>query len=390
MSTLASFEPISALGSPSPDRLAIELQRMITTGKLKPGDRFPSERAIADRLNVSRLCVRQALGDVEALGLIEFENARVRRVAMPKRRSIQNQTVAVLAQESRFDPQKIRSAGWDSYAEIMAAAYVQQKGYHALTMNYRSLDALGVQELIDQCPAGVLATHFCCEYEDGRALMHRLQDAGLPVVAMGSYSYLHGFDRVGSDHAAGSAMLTRWLIERGCRNILRLWRVPGRHEWIDQRNAGHESAMLDAGLTVTPPIRSRPATTAESDEINFEETVCSVLGHLYGSLQGGQPVDAVMVATDMHVPPVAEALRRLGKNPGRDVLIAGYDNTCATDRRLLGARDLPAVTCDKRNADLAALHADLLLERIAGDLPAAPQSRLTEPELVVVSDDAKG
>lgn len=48
-----------------------QLQRLISSGRLEPGDRLPSERALADQLAVSRASVREALRILEARGMLE-------------------------------------------------------------------------------------------------------------------------------------------------------------------------------------------------------------------------------------------------------------------------------------------------------------------------------
>jgi GntR family transcriptional repressor for pyruvate dehydrogenase complex len=51
--------------------VARELERMILEGLLEPGDRLPSERQLAQELNVSRPSLREALQKMEAAGLVE-------------------------------------------------------------------------------------------------------------------------------------------------------------------------------------------------------------------------------------------------------------------------------------------------------------------------------
>lgn len=48
-----------------------QLQRLISSGRLEPGDRLPSERSLADQLAVSRASVREALRILEARGMLE-------------------------------------------------------------------------------------------------------------------------------------------------------------------------------------------------------------------------------------------------------------------------------------------------------------------------------
>ncbi|MDP2135760.1 MAG: FadR/GntR family transcriptional regulator [Sulfuritalea sp.] len=48
-----------------------DLQRRITRGELKPGDRLPTEKALGDAFGVSRAVVREAIARLKADGLIE-------------------------------------------------------------------------------------------------------------------------------------------------------------------------------------------------------------------------------------------------------------------------------------------------------------------------------
>jgi DNA-binding FadR family transcriptional regulator len=49
-----------------------QIQDAIRSGRLKPGDRLPPERDLADRFGVSRVTVRDALRSLEVLGLIRI------------------------------------------------------------------------------------------------------------------------------------------------------------------------------------------------------------------------------------------------------------------------------------------------------------------------------
>lgn len=54
-----------------PDVIAGILQRGILEGSIRPGERLPSEREMAEQFGVGRLVVREALRSLQALGLVE-------------------------------------------------------------------------------------------------------------------------------------------------------------------------------------------------------------------------------------------------------------------------------------------------------------------------------
>ena len=58
------------------DEIAVDLERMILDGVLKPGDQIPPERDLAAMVGVSRTSVRDALRDLESRGLIDRKPGR--------------------------------------------------------------------------------------------------------------------------------------------------------------------------------------------------------------------------------------------------------------------------------------------------------------------------
>ncbi|NBN63197.1 FadR/GntR family transcriptional regulator [Pannonibacter tanglangensis] len=59
-----------------PQSVAREIQTMIQTGVLKPGEKIPSQRAFSQKFRVSRASLREALLTLETLGLIKTEPGR--------------------------------------------------------------------------------------------------------------------------------------------------------------------------------------------------------------------------------------------------------------------------------------------------------------------------
>lgn len=62
-----------------------QIQELVRTGELKPGQRLPPERELALQLNVSRTAIREALRSLEMMGFIDSkvgEGTYIRQVTM--------------------------------------------------------------------------------------------------------------------------------------------------------------------------------------------------------------------------------------------------------------------------------------------------------------------
>ncbi len=53
------------------ERVVLHVRRLIEKGALKPGDRLPAERALADRIGVSRPSLRLGLRELAAMGVVD-------------------------------------------------------------------------------------------------------------------------------------------------------------------------------------------------------------------------------------------------------------------------------------------------------------------------------
>ncbi len=119
MATLTEL-PLVQAPEPESDRsyqkLAARIAGLITEGEFKAGDRLPSERALAERFNVSRTLVREAIIVLEIQGAVEVRGgsgiyicAPVAGAAVPaasaytRARSLIESEIASVAAENRKD-----------------------------------------------------------------------------------------------------------------------------------------------------------------------------------------------------------------------------------------------------------------------------------------------
>ena len=68
--------PVKTGRGPAHAQIEAALERAIEHGRLAPGDRLPAERRLAQRFGVSRMTLRQALGELERHGLLVRSKGR--------------------------------------------------------------------------------------------------------------------------------------------------------------------------------------------------------------------------------------------------------------------------------------------------------------------------
>ncbi|MBC7887358.1 MAG: FadR family transcriptional regulator [Ferruginibacter sp.] len=72
METIKAFENIEAIQIENPvDKIISQLKNLISSGQLKPGDRLPAERVLAEMFGVGRGYIREAILKLEFYGLLK-------------------------------------------------------------------------------------------------------------------------------------------------------------------------------------------------------------------------------------------------------------------------------------------------------------------------------
>ncbi len=361
-------------------------------GRLRVGEPLPSERVLADELGVSRAAVRAALDEMLDSGAIEQSpgGRRHRRIASPASRpesGLLADTVMLLSSKRLPKAYFPALPGQEEvFVQYEAARRLALHDIHALTVSPQRLVARGLAHLTAHPPAGVLVAGEVAPDSPTHQVI-RACHPPLPVVATDWVPDFERYDRVISNHVRGSADITRWLIERGARRIAFLRIEPNAAHWLADRQRGYEQAMREAGLEPSEPIRVPNVIGGDSRRNRHEEsTVRLIAGYLTDRLLPTRQLDAIVAMSDGHAAEIGRACRLLGAEPGREILIAGYDNVW---RHCVHADDpslRPAITVEKHRQRVATEMVELLRERMTGKLPQEPQYRVVPHELVVPAD----
>lgn len=99
-----------------------QVRDLISSGRLKPGDRLPSERELALTFRVGRSTVREAIRSMESLGLIEVRAGEGTFLAGPSARNTQDPLTANLfkAWSTHFKLFEVRAVLEPSLAALAA------------------------------------------------------------------------------------------------------------------------------------------------------------------------------------------------------------------------------------------------------------------------------
>lgn len=70
------FEPVVSENINRSQRIVAQIRSLIAEGKLKPGDRLPPERELAQLMNVSRTSVREAIQTLATMGMVTIKKGQ--------------------------------------------------------------------------------------------------------------------------------------------------------------------------------------------------------------------------------------------------------------------------------------------------------------------------
>ena len=188
------------------------------------------------------------------------------------------------------------------------------------------------------------------------------------VINSGNHDFSQ-MNQVSFDHLNANYQLTKRLIDRGCRNIANISRqFNSTKHWVEEKYNGYKMALQDAGLT-PPPLQFRARHDVDydiKDAAAFERYSRLFAGYMVDIFN--QPpekqADAILVNGDWDIPLVNAACEIHGKTPGKDVLIAGYDNKFDSGPFRNYHPLPPAFTVDKQHDLTGEKMVELLIDQI--------------------------
>jgi DNA-binding LacI/PurR family transcriptional regulator len=385
------------------DSLATNRQRLVAERVValleeagEKGGYLPAERDLAELVGVSRPTLRTVLKQMREAGLIELQGrGRIQSIKVPgglprdASQNVEKTAVAVVVAQPAVatDVSQLRHSGFSLHVHHGVMDALHASNDDAFMFRSESLQGRAPDYFRRIGVHGVIVLPG--RDDTLRELLEKTHESGISAVVWGEEPWSSRLDHVASDHSLGAYALTRGLLSLGCRRVLRYWvrDLQPQPIWLEQRDQGYERAMREAGLPALPALQATALIGPHFDVIDskekFDTYVRLAVGYLVDQLKGPKPVDAIMAPDDHAVIWLTAACRALGRTPGVDIHIVGYDNCADDTQHWQFEPTYPTLTVDKKNMMIGWELVSLLKDRQAGKLPSDPQVRRIPSEIVI-------
>ncbi|MDO5136322.1 MAG: GntR family transcriptional regulator [Eubacteriales bacterium] len=351
-------------GKPKYYTLMEEIRGDILSGKIRPGERLPSENQLTARYALSRHTVRKALAMLEQEGYVEafhgkgtFCSESVRSI----RRSGNIAVVTTYITDYIF-PRLIQ--GMDNV--------LSEKGYSIIlknTGNSRQKEARYLEDLLQKDIDGLIIepskSQLSCRH---RGLYQSLDKLRIPYVFIqGIYTEMQDRPHILMDDVKGGYLVTRYLLELGHKRIAGFFKADDIQGI--RRHKGYVQALQEWGMAYDPDQvfwfhtedrKSKPMMTVQD------------MAGRHRLPQG------IVCYNDQIAVQVIDALEELGLRVPEDVSVTGYDDSLYARR---GSGITTILHPQERMGEMAA---ELILEKIGGIREEDSRiKREIQPELII-------
>ena len=322
------------------------LVQQVTEGRMKPGDRITSERALADSLGVSRLTIARAIGELVLEGLLVRRRGSGTYVADWRRRAQENRTgqIGLILPHTTDVPSSELIRG--------VTAALRDSGLHTIladSSNEHAQEASLLSSLRRDRVDGLIIMPV--DGVHNIPIYHELTYAGIPFVLVDRYLPAVDCDYVVADNHWGAFQATQWLIEHGHRRIAHFTVFNSRSSSVCQRQQGYLDALShhdiprDADLICPPSV--------------YEHRVLAYK-HALAYVRGLEdPATAVFAMNDSVVWATLQGAADLGLKLPQDMELAGFFDS--------GSRigvTAPFLKVSQPSFDMGRIAAEALLDAI--------------------------
>jgi GntR family transcriptional regulator of arabinose operon len=342
------------------------LEREIASGKLKAGDRLPSEAELERRFKTSRITVGRAVRDLQLAGMVDRRagsGTYVRSSASGGGLSF-GLLIPDLGDTEIFEP---LCRGMMTSPLARAHALLWGSGTSAIgPKGDRAWDLC--RQFIARRVSGVFFAPVelaAGQQEINTRIADALDEAGIPVVLLDrtvrQYPERGRHDLVGIDNRRAGYVMTAHLLRLTCRRIAFV-ALPDAAATVDAREAGYREALYAWGAPVQP---------------DFVQRIDPADARAVRQLMDASAPEAVVCANDWTAARLMRTVIDLGYRVPQDVRLVGID-----DVEFASLLPVPLTTLRQPTREMGAAALAAMLDRVTRpDLPV--RDILLQTELIV-------
>jgi DNA-binding LacI/PurR family transcriptional regulator len=348
-------------------QVAEAIKEKVASGKLRVGDRLPSQKMLADEFSVSLITIKKAMADLSRAGVIysrvgkgSYLSHTATHVDFAKSRSI------------GFILQEIDSP---FFSRIVASV---EKNLSVLKYNLLLSSTSGerereenmIQHMLDIGVSGLIIASMAREYR-ASPIIRQLHEQKFPYVHV-SYLVDEDITYVGVDHEQGAFIATQHLIKLGYKRIGYLNGIRGEQGSLlgNLRKKGYLAALRHHDVAYNPDYEYMFQLRGEWDDYQS--------GYDIG-LQFAKSLhrpEAVFAFDDLSALGFEKAVLDQGLQVPQDIAIVGFDDI----KRGVTA-PVPLTTIHQPTDEIGSVAVDVIHRKITGQ---PYESRiLLKPTLVV-------
>lgn len=337
----------------------------ILSGKIKPGEKLPSENELSARYEISRHTVRKALGILANEGYITAEHGRGTFCSERMRHTKNSRNIAVI---TTYLSDYIFPRVLQGVDQVLT-----ENGYSIIlknTGNSRAKEVRCLEDILTKDIDGLIIepskSQMYCKHQH---LYERLDEYRIPYVFIqGIFPQMEQKPYVLMDDCQGGYLLTKYLIGLGHRRIAGIFKVDDIQG--QDRHKGYVRALQEAGMAYDPDVVIW---------FHTEDRTVKPISEITRMVKAGVDIDAVVCYNDQIAMEAIRVLKIAGKRVPEDISVTGYDNSAIAQ-----SGHVKLTTIAHPQEKLGRMAAELLLSCIRGGEMTEEERHLRiAPELIV-------
>lgn len=364
-----------------------EIGNLINSGAFRIGEKLPSERKLADRFGVSRTTIHTVIEKLVTEKRIAPFGKRGMKVAERVSLAPAMNPTGILTEVGNLD-HLIGIPGATGYPVFIEYHLLQQANraeLRSLMLKTEDLKDPAQIDFLKKYLNGLLLTLPPEQMNPIRKELVQLQKDGIPIVIHDDSFEYSEFDTVTSDHKTGMQQITRHMLETNKKTLLYInftAKNQSGQKWRRKREEGVTETAA-SGNAKAKIINVPLLTEFANEKKAFNEQTRLLAGTFLELISEGFIFDAILTDSDQHIFPVAAALKLMGKIPGKDIPVTGYDNFWPICKEREWIDFTPTATISKQNNLLGKAMVDLLLERRNTQPSGKPTRTIITPEIII-------